>query len=289
MLLSKTVELKWNSKIKKHYVDYGYEYTKMGDTFIVDVFHLTNGSNIKVDVKCDYCGKTYQKYWHRFLKENKNCTIHKDCCSECKKHKIIETSIEKYGVNSVFELKDIQDKIKLTNLKVYGVENPFQSEEIKQKISETNLERYGVSNPLKSDTIKEKSRNTCMQRYGVPNYNMFCHPPKGELSPKWKGGATYHREERSTFEYNNWRKQVFNRDFYTCQCCGDRNGHGYSVKLCAHHIKNWKDYPDERYIVDNGITLCEECHKEFHSRYGKKNNNGKQLNEFLSIHGKKVC
>lgn len=28
MLLSKDVTLKWNSKIKKHYVDLGYRYTK---------------------------------------------------------------------------------------------------------------------------------------------------------------------------------------------------------------------------------------------------------------------
>lgn len=289
MLLSNTVELKWNSKIKKHYSDLGYKYTKMGDSFIVNVEHLTNGSSAKVDVRCDYCGEIYQKYWYRYHEENQQSTVHKDCCAKCKKYKIVETSNKKYGVNSVFELKDVKEKIKATNIELYGVENPFQSDMIKQKIMETNIKRYGVPNPLKSEAIKEKSRNTCIEKYGVPSYVMFCPPPKGELNPKWKGGVKYHREERSTYEYNDWRKKVFNRDLYTCQCCGERSGNGYSVKLCAHHIKNWKDNPNDRYNVENGITLCKKCHNQFHSEYGKKNNNDQQLKDFLNIHGKKVC
>lgn len=289
MLLSKAVELKWNSKIKKHYVDLGYKYTKMGDTFIVDVNDLTSSSSVYVDVICDYCGKTYKKHWYRYHEENKHTTIHKDCCNECKKHKIVETAQEKYGVNTVFKLDNIKEKINNTNLEKYGVKNPFASDEIKERIAKTNTERYGFSSPLKSDEIKKKMQNTCMERYGAPSYLESIPPKYGEDNPRWKGGVAYHRVERATFEYNDWRKSVFGRDLYTCQCCHDRNGNGHAVKLCAHHIKNWKDYPEYRYDVDNGITLCESCHNKFHSDYGKKNNNEEQLEEFLNIHGKKVC
>lgn len=59
MLISKTVLIKWNAKTKKHYVSLGYEFTKMGDSFEVNVNDLTLGSNVLVDVKCDYCGKNY--------------------------------------------------------------------------------------------------------------------------------------------------------------------------------------------------------------------------------------
>ena len=289
MLLSNTVELKWNSKIKKHYVELGYEFTKMGDTFTVNVNDLTSGSCAYVDVMCDYCHKVYKKQWHRYIRENMDSTIHKDCCYDCKKHKIVETSIEKYGVNSVFELEEIKYKIENTNLERYGSKNPFASDIVKERIVKTNIERYGVANPLKSEDILNKVMRTCMERYGAPSYFQSIPPKYGKDNPHWKGGVQYHRVERATFEYNDWRKSVFDRDLYTCQCCNDRNGNGHAVKLCAHHIKNWKDYPEERYNVDNGITLCETCHNLFHSQYGKKLNNEQQLNEFLYIHGKKVC
>lgn len=69
MLLSEKVVLHWNSKIKKHYVDLGYTYTKMKDEFYVDVRDLTNSSMVDVNVKCDYCGIEYTKSWCRYLRE----------------------------------------------------------------------------------------------------------------------------------------------------------------------------------------------------------------------------
>lgn len=63
----------------------------------------------------------------------------------------------------------------------------------------------------------------------------------------------------------------------------------HPVKLIAHHIYNWKDNPDKRYDIDNGITLCEDCHLMFHILFGKKDNNLLQLNEFLLEYGKKIC
>ncbi len=289
MLLSKTVEIKWNSKIKKHYVDLGYKYTKMGEPFTVDVNDLTSGSNVLVDVICDYCGIAYKKEWHRYYTENTKTTIHKDCCNKCKKHKIVDTSMAKYGVNSVLSLSSIKQKIEETNLERYGARNPFSSDIIKERISETNIKKYGVQSPLQSEKIMKKVQDTCIERYGAPSYIQTLPRKIGEDSPRWKGGVEYHRVERATFEYHNWRKSVFDRDLYTCKCCGDRNGNGHAVKLCAHHIKNWKDFPDERYDVNNGIALCESCHIKFHSIYGKKLNNDKQLKEFLNLHGKKIC
>jgi len=64
---------------------------------------------------------------------------------------------------------------------------------------------------------------------------------------------------RNTPEYREWRKAVFERDKHTCQDCSKVGG-----ELNAHHIKKYKDYPKDRYRVENGITLCVECHRARH-------------------------
>lgn len=71
MLLSKYVSLNWNSKIKKRYVDLGYSFTKMKESFEVKVEDLTDGSAVIVDVKCDYCGKEYKKVWNHYAAEQR--------------------------------------------------------------------------------------------------------------------------------------------------------------------------------------------------------------------------
>ena len=288
MLISKTVEIKWNSKIKQHYVDLGYEFTKMKDSFVVKTGDLTQGSNVVVDVKCDYCGKEYQEQWYRYFAGNHNSVIHKDCCNACKKYKIQETSMFKYGVKSVLSLDEVKDRIKKTNLERYGVENPFASEDIKQKIIDTAIDKYGVEHFTQSQVVKEKTAQTCIEKYGVKAF-LLTQIKYGEDNPRWKGGVEYHRNERATQEYKEWRCSVYKRDNYTCQCCGDRSRKNHPVRLEAHHIFNWNDNSDKRYEIDNGITLCQDCHTVFHMIYGKKDNTDLQLKDFLFDYGKKIC
>lgn len=117
----------------------------------------------------------------------------------------------------------------------------------------------------------------------------------GENSPVWKGDNVKIPRERhrESAEYRNWRKSVFDRDLYTCQCCGARNGNGKSIKLEAHHINNWASSIDDRYDVNNGITLCYDCHEAFHSVYGIKDNNRYQLDDFINLNNyvldEKIC
>lgn len=295
MLLKQTVNLKWNAKIKKHYVDLGYKFTKMGDEFSVDVNDLTKGSNVKVQVQCDYCGDIYDIAWYSYyaLKQKEN---NKDCCSnpQCTGQKAKESLVLLHGVDNARKIDGVNEKIAKTNIKKYGCANPFSSEQIKEKIKNINIERYGVKVPTQNPEIRAKGISTCLEKYGVPSYGViYSREHKGELSPTWKGGVSYHRVERSTFDYRYWRKSVFKRDLYTCKCCGDKSGVGNKVELNAHHIKNWKDNEDLRYDINNGITLCDKCHIDFHSKYGKKNNTEQQLKEFLNnnsnIIDKKVC
>jgi len=83
---------------------------------------------------------------------------------------------------------------------------------------------------------------------------------KGENHPRWKGGISGERS-RWNREYGFlWREEVFKRDNYTCQCCGDKTG----GNLEAHHVYNWAEHKNLREDVDNGITFCKQCHINFH-------------------------
>jgi len=98
----------------------------------------------------------------------------------------------------------------------------------------------------------------------------------GEKSSLWKGGK---QRDKHNGEAKNvyWRKAVFERDNFTCQKCKIKGG-----KLVAHHILNFSKYLKLRYKINNGITLCFFCHKEFHKIYKNINNTRKQIKEFLA-------
>lgn len=86
----------------------------------------------------------------------------------------------------------------------------------------------------------------------------------------WKGGITKeHDAIRTSAEIKKWKKNVFERDNYTCVWCGSRNGRGKKVVLNADHIKPFAKYPDLRFDLDNGRTLCIDCHKKTDTYAGR--------------------
>lgn len=95
----------------------------------------------------------------------------------------------------------------------------------------------------------------------------------GERCNHWKGGTT---KDRQTLKYYLWRKSVWEKDNFTCQKTGI-----IGKKLHAHHIQNFAQYPELRFAIDNGITLSEKAHREFHKIYGRTNNTKEQIIGFL--------
>ena len=76
----------------------------------------------------------------------------------------------------------------------------------------------------------------------------------GSKNPNWRGGIQLKHPERNRYRAKMWVKAVKDRDGWTCVECKSPN------RLHAHHIIRWKDRPELRYEISNGVTLCHDCH-----------------------------
>lgn len=199
-LLSTEVEVTLNGKNIKYYEPLGYKMPRrldkygkytipLGTKLKINVGDLPFGSNVKVDVKCDCCGKEYKIDYYDYT------------------HKLHDGKIYCKGCAS---------SILISGEKHYAW---------------------------------RKDRTT--ESYG---------------------------SGRNTIPYRDFWLAVLRRDSYSCQCCGKKAS---NHKIVVHHLNGYSWSIDERTLVQNGISLCEECHKRFHKIYGNKHNTKEQFEEWI--------
>ncbi|MFW6226311.1 MAG: DUF7487 domain-containing protein [bacterium] len=166
MLKDKFTKIK--IKNKKQLISLNNNSYNIGDEIDILTSELPKGSHININVICSNCKseKTIQFNTYCKITNNLNDDYYcnnKDCIN--KKRKI--SLNQKYGVDNVFQLDKIKNKIKKTNIEKYGVENPQQNKDIKQKTIKTTLLKYGFENVFQNEEIKEKSKKTMLRKYGV--------------------------------------------------------------------------------------------------------------------------
>ena len=116
------------------------------------------------------------------------------------------------------------------------------TDKTKKKISLTLINRYANDSEWKRKIIA--SRNV----------------RRGEAHWNWKGGVTpINQRERTSEDSLAWKRAVLYRDDYKCRICNSLDD------LCAHHINGWAEFPEDRFILENGLTLCKTCHTQHHA------------------------
>lgn len=209
----------------------------------------------RIKYKCDYCGKEIEVTPHIY-----NGNKHIFCSRKC---------TDKYrseymnGKNS-----PLFKRIKCT-CSICGKEIYKQQSKVKDKkhlFCSTECRNKGTS-------LFQSGENHPM--YGKERLDI-----RGENNPNWNPNLTDEERELSknrtlSLEYNEWRKEILKRDYWTCQVSG------YKGKdIVVHHLNSWNSNKEERFDFNNAITLSKNIHKLFHKLYGYGNNTKEQFEEF---------
>ena len=133
---------------------------------------------------------------------------------------------------------------------------------------------YGFNRKLKGKTFEEffgkEKAQEIVQKLSVSGRQTSQRPEVkerraaakrgrfGEQANRWiKDRSKLSKKQiRNDYAYQEWRRLVWVRDRFTCQL-KDNDCKG---KIISHHILPWRDYPEKRYEVNNGITLCHYHH-----------------------------
>lgn len=130
--------------------------------------------------------------------------------------------------------------------------------------------RNNISKSLKGHSVSEETREKIRlghlgKKASEETRKKKSLSQKGEKGSNWKGGISpLNIRIRNSIEYKLWREAVFTRDNWTCVWCLIRG-----VKLNADHIKPFSLFPELRFALDNGRTLCVPCHKTINTRPDK--------------------
>lgn len=193
----------------------------------------------RIEVSCYICGKRKE-----ITPSRKKSHKHFYCSDECKNK----------GYSNLYSGKN---------------HARYSSVLIKCYVCEKEFERW------ESQVLKYE-RNYCSVRCRQQDFRKRF---LSENNPNWDRNKKEEERilNRNIEGYSEWRLKTFERDSFSCQCCGDSRG----GNLVAHHIFNYSEYPNLRTCLNNSITLCVICHKSFHDLYGYRGNNRCQLDEFI--------
>ena len=125
--------------------------------------------------------------------------------------------------------------------------------------------------------IKSLMYSNVVKNKAFKDGKYYCNKCVGKIYLYGKHTSNHRRvnTDRIGLEYRMFKRNVLYRDNYKCVCCGKKS------PLEVHHLYSYNKYKDKIYEVSNGVTLCKNCHANFHNLYGKGNNTKEQFEEWF--------
>ena len=205
--------------------------------------HFAKGYTI-MDCECDICGYIFQRNLKNTSKGCMKCGIESGTQKQRTPFEKVEKTFNDYGL--------------------VLLDNEYKNQSKPLSYICSNHADLGIQHRSLYGVIKAKGCSYC------------------QIEKRQKESKMSDRKKLQMF-LKEWRISVFERDNFTCQCCGYNKG----KILRAHHILNFSKYKHLRLDIDNGITLCKNCHdphikNSYHDIYGVHNNNEQQLKEYMS-------
>ena len=181
-IISKTAKVKLWGKNIKPLLAFGYN-GKKGDIVNVNIEHLNKDSCALIEVQCDYCGRIKTITFSHYNKCKHSNNLY--ACTHCVGHKVVETSLERYGVPSTTMLQEVKDKMTSTNMERYGGIAPAQSPEVREKITQTLY-----ANSSQKASRQQRYINNLYKgilNYPVKHYNVDIYLPDDDLTIEYDG------------------------------------------------------------------------------------------------------
>lgn len=231
------------------------EFLKELKNILPNIIPLENYSNnhTKIQCKCSIHNELCYTTPHLLLKGH-------NCCKKCikdEKSKRLTLSNEEF----LQQLKDNNiDVLPLEEYKGYNTEILF---------------KCSCGDLWKTIPQRVLLGNHC-KKCGYKNFS-------GENNHFYNPNLTKEDREDRNYRFRNplystFIQQCFKRDDYTCQISGKKS----KGDIVVHHINGYNWDVNNRFNIDNGITLNKEIHKEFHKMYGKGNNTKEQFIGFVA-------
>jgi len=187
-------------------------------SLLIKVEDLSRGSEVRIDVKCDYCGKVKTMQYGNYVIQVEKDIIKKDCCVKCKSLKIAESNLYTYGVKNPMQLEDVrkrQNDSNRTNIEIVRLAFDKKGFIPLFDTYKNDREKLKCRCKIHTDILQEKTYTSIKDDDGC----WYCGRDRisGEKHWNWNGGITDLRVYiHNSKSIKMWKKDSLKYHNYRC-------------------------------------------------------------------------
>lgn len=230
------------------------------DHFLLSEY-TTSNEKVLIDFKCGH-----EPHWM-----TPSCYMSGQRCPKCYRERQVEITRQRMDNMTEEEKEQWKQKIKNTFDNKTEEEKAIISKNISNGLA--NMEEEAKQDRLQKMSEKAKQQHSNMSEQEKEQWKQKLRQSSphlsGEKHPMWRHDLTDEDRQCRTYKkgYSTWTSTVKQKANYTCDCCG-YIGYEKDGFMVAHHLQDFHAHKELATDINNGVCLCEHCHKEFHSYMG---------------------